>query len=156
MEAIASLDEVDRRILTALQRDAGLSMAALAEGVGASAASCWRRVKALEAAGVLLGAVRLVDPVAVGRSVNVLCNLRLRNHEPATVEAFQRLVAGEDAILDCWRMSGEWDYLLRVAVADVADYDRFLMRGLLGHPAVQSVSSHFSLATVKAETALPV
>ncbi len=156
MDMPVALDAVDRRILAALQRDAGLSMAALAEMVGASAASCWRRVKALEGAGVLKGAVRLVDPAKVGRGVNVLCHLRLRNHEPATVEAFQRLVAGEAAILDCWRMSGEWDYLLRVAVADVGDYDRFLMRGVLGHPSVLSVSSHFALSTVKAETALPV
>jgi Lrp/AsnC family transcriptional regulator len=156
MGETVSLDDVDRRLLAALQRDAGLSMAALAEVAGASAASCWRRVKALEAAGVLKAAVRLVDPLLVGRGVNVICHLRLRNHEPPTVDAFQRLVADEPAILDCYRMSGEWDYLLRVAVADVADYDRFLMRGLLGHPAVLTVSSHFALAKVKQETALPV
>jgi Lrp/AsnC family transcriptional regulator len=156
MNDLIQLDATDRRILSELQRDASLSMAALAERVGASAASCWRRVKALEAAGVLKGPVWLVDGARVGRGVTVICHLRLRNHAPETVDAFQRLVAAEAAILDCHRMSGEWDYLLRVVVADVADYDRFLMRGLLGHPSVATAASHFALTTIKQETALPV
>src|ERR1700679_3882204 len=88
---LAQLDEIDRRLLRALQADADLSQAALAEKVGASAASVWRRVKALEETGVLRGAVRLVDPQRVGRGVSVICQLRMRSHpveERAKFEAF--------------------------------------------------------------------
>ena len=150
------LDTIDRRILRALQADASLSAAALGEVVGASSASCWRRVKAMEAAGVLGPSVRLVDADAVGLGVDVICNVRLAGHSDANRAAFDRFVADHAEIMDCYSMSGEWDYLLRVVVADVAAYERFLMRDLLGQPMVATASSHFALARIKSATALPV
>lgn len=150
------IDDIDRRILAALQVDATLSAAALAEVAGASAASCWRRVKALEAAGVLGASVRLVDAAAVGRGVNVICNVRLNGHSDANRGAFDHFVAEHSEIMECYSMSGEWDYLLRVVVADVAAYERFLMRDLLGQPMVATAASHFALAQVKFTTALPI
>jgi Lrp/AsnC family transcriptional regulator len=150
------LDGVDRRILAALQRDATLTNADLATTVGASAASCWRRIKALEEAGVLRGAVRLVDPEAVGRGVNVLCNVRMRSHRENAREEFERFVDARPEVVESFSMSGEWDYLLRVVVADVADYNRFLMTALLGHPSVDGASSHFALSLTKFTTAFPV
>ncbi|WP_448661460.1 Lrp/AsnC family transcriptional regulator [Sphingomonas sp. CJ20] len=150
------LDPIDRRILDALQRDGGLSNADLAERVGASAASCWRRVKALEAAGVLKGSVRLLDAKAIGRGVNVLCNVRVRSHTRDVRAGFEAFVRSRPEILECYSMSGDWDYLLRVVAADVADYERFLMGTLLEHPSVGSASSHFALALVKYTTALPL
>lgn len=150
------LDDVDRKILRILQRDGAISHAALAEQVGASTASCWRRIRALEAAGVLGPTVRLLNPEAVGRGVNVLCQVRMKSHQPDTRRDFEQFVESHAEIIECYSMSGEWDYLLRVTVADVADYERFLMRELLGHPAVATAASHFALNQVKYTTALPV
>jgi Lrp/AsnC family transcriptional regulator len=151
-----ALDAIDRRILEQLQADALLSNADLAERVGSSAASCWRRVRNLEATGVLGKAVRLLDPEAIGRSVNVLCNVRVRGHAREVRSAFEEFVRERPEIIECYSMSGEWDYLLRIVVSDVADYERFLMRVLLEHPSVGGASSHFALSQTKYTTALPV
>ena len=156
MKQAVHLDGIDRRIVSALLADGTLSNADLAQTVGASPASCWRRVKALEAAGVLTGTVRLVDPVAVGRGVNVLCNVRMRSHAIEARQDFERFVDGRPEIVESFSMSGEWDYLLRIVVADVSDYNHFLMQTLLGHPSVAGASSHFALSMTKYTTALPV
>lgn len=156
MNATFQMDEVDRKILRALQEDAGLSHAALAERVGASPTSCWRRIKALEEAGVLRGAVRLVDPRSVGRGVNVMLQVRMKSHAPEMRQAFETFLRARPEIMECYSMSGEWDYLLRIVVADVADYERFLMRELLNHPNVAVSASHFALSQVKYTTAVPV
>lgn len=151
-----SLDPIDRRILGALQADASLSHADIAERAGTSTASAWRRIKALEAAGVLTGHVRLVDAEKVDRGVNVLCNLRVRSHARDSRAAFEAFVRERPEIMECYSMSGEWDYLLRIVVADVADYEHFLMRILLDHPSVGNASSHFALSVTKYTTAVPV
>ncbi len=156
MSETIHLDEVDRRILRALQDDAGMSQAALADKIGVSTASCWRRIQALEASGVLRKAVRLLDAHRVGRGVNVLCHVRMNSHSPDSRGAFERFVTDRPEVMECYSMSGEWDYLLRVVVADVADYERFLMRDLLAHPRVATASSHFALSQVKYTTALPL
>lgn len=156
MKPDRDIDGVDRRILTFLQQDATISHAELAERVGASAASCWRRIKALEAAGYLTATVRLVDPEKVGRGVNVLCNVRMRSHAKPSRDAFEGFVRGRPEIVECFSMSGDWDYLLRIVVADVADYNDFLMRTLLGHESVAGASSHFALQLTKYTTALPI
>ncbi|MCG7347219.1 Lrp/AsnC family transcriptional regulator [Sphingomonas sp. ACRSK] len=156
MKQDRAMDAVDRRIVRLLQEDATLSHAQLAEEVGASPASCWRRVKALEAAGILGRTVRLVDPEAVGRGVNVMCNIRMRSHAAEARQSFEEFVRGRPEVVECFSMSGEWDYLLRIVVADVVDYNQFLMQTMLGHPSVAGGSSHFVLATTKYTTALPV
>jgi DNA-binding Lrp family transcriptional regulator len=150
------LDDIDRRLLRALQEDAGLSHAALAERVGASPASCWRRIRALEQAGVLTRTVRLVDAGRVGRGVSVMLQLRMNGHSPEVRRDFEAFVRGRPEVMECYSMSGEWDYLMRIVVADVADYERFLMREVLRHPNVAGAASHFALSQVKYETAIPV
>jgi Lrp/AsnC family transcriptional regulator len=156
MKPSRDLDAVDRKILTLLQQDATITHADLAERVGASSASCWRRIKALEAAGYLTKTVRLVDPEMVGRGVNVICSVRMRSHAKEAREAFEGFVRDRPEIIECFSISGEWDYLLRVVVADVAGYNDFLMRHVLGHSAVAAASSHFALQLTKCTTALPV
>ncbi len=156
MNEFSHLDIVDRQIIAALQDDAMLSSAALAERVGASAASCWRRIKVLESTGVLRGAVRLVDAEKLGCAINIICQVRLKNHAPETVTAFVGFMQDQSEIMDCYSMSGDWDYLLRIAVGTVSDYERFLMRTLLRHSSVGTASSHFALSQVKYKTALPV
>jgi len=150
------LDAIDRKILTVLQGQGDISHAALAERVGASSASCWRRIKAMEAGGVLGAVVRLVDADAVGRGVNVVCHVRMKSHEQDRRRDFEVFVENHREIVECFSMTGEWDYLLRIVVADVSDYERFLMRELLSHPSVQTASSHFALNKVKYTTALPI
>src|SRR3712207_5948781 len=121
MNKIDQIEAVDRRIVRELQRDASLSHAALAEKVGASSASVWRRVRNLEKAGVLGRTVRIADPKALGREVNVLCQVRMTRQ---TVEAradFEEFIQSREEIVECYAMSGEWDYLLRISVRDVAD-----------------------------------
>lgn len=156
MKQDRQIDAIDRRILAALQQDAAISHQELAERVGASSASCWRRIKAMEQAGVLTRTVRLVDPDKVGRGVNVLCNIRMRSHAREARSAFEQFVDGRPEIVECFSMSGEWDYLIRVVVADVEDYNRFLMQILLGHPSVAGAASHFALSMTKYTTALPL
>jgi DNA-binding Lrp family transcriptional regulator len=150
------LDEIDKRIVRALQRDAGASHATLASQVGASAASVWRRVRALELAGVLGKSVRLASPEALGRSVNVLCQVRMARQSVEARADFEDFIQSREEIVECYAMSGEWDYLLRIAVRDVADYDRFIMRGVLAHPSVANAASNFALRQVKYTTEIPV
>lgn len=150
------IDAIDRKLLALLQRDATLSHAELGERVGTSGASCWRRIKALEAAGLLTDTVRLVNAEKLGRGVNVLCNVRMRSHAEDAREAFETFVQTRPEIIECFSMSGDWDYLLRIVAADVTDYNQFLMRTLLSHPSVSGASSHFALELVKYTTVLPV
>ena len=150
------LDEIDRRIVRELQRDGSLSHAALAERVGASPASVWRRVRQLEKAGVLGATVRLASAEQLGRSVNVLCQVRMSRQTIEARAEFEEFIRSRAEIVECYAMSGEWDYLLRIAVEDVADYDRFVMRGVLAHPSVANAASNFALRQVKYTTEIPV
>ena len=149
-------DPVDRRIIRELQRDASVSHAALAEKVGASAASVWRRVRNLEQSGVLGKTVRLADPTHLGRSVNVLCQVRMTRQTVEARSDFEEFIQSREEIVECYAMSGEWDYLLRISVRDVSDYDRFIMRGVLAHPSVANAASNFALRQVKYTTEIPV
>jgi len=153
---MSHLDEIDRRIVRELQRDAALSHAALAERVGSSAASVWRRVRTLEKEGVLGPAVRLANAERLGRSVNVLCQVRMTRQTVEARAEFEDFIQARPEIVECYAMSGEWDYLLRIAVKDVADYDRFIMRGVLAHPSVANAASNFALRQVKYTTEIPV
>ncbi len=156
MKESDQLDAVDRRIVRELQRDASVSHAALAEKVGASAASVWRRVRGLEKAGVLGKTVRLANPESLDRSVNVLCQVRMTRQTVEARAEFEQFIQSRGEIVECYAMSGEWDYLLRIAVRDVADYDRFIMRGVLAHPSVANAASNFALRQVKYTTEIPV
>jgi Lrp/AsnC family transcriptional regulator len=156
MPEAVELDPLDRRILDVLQRRADISHADLAAEVAASPASCWRRIRALEASGVLGPAVRLLDPVKIGRTLDAICQVRMKSHSADMRASFESFVRDHPEVMDCYSMSGEWDYLLRVLVSDVRAYERFLMQELLNHPAVATSSSHFALSRVKYTTAVPV
>nr|WP_298096118.1 Lrp/AsnC family transcriptional regulator [uncultured Shinella sp.] len=150
-----TLDAVDKAILRALQEEGDISQTRLAERVGASAASCWRRITKLEQAGVLGKTVRLVDPDAIGKGLNVFCQVRMKSHDPAARRDFELFINSHREVLECYSMSGEWDYLIRAVVGDVREYETLLMRGILTHDAVLTSSSHFALKAVKYTTALP-
>jgi len=151
-----TLDDLDRRILHQLQRDASLSNAELAERVGSTGPSCWRRIRQMEDAGLLVANVRLADPDVLGQNVTVFCHVRMKSHEEHHSKTFTHFVREEERIMECYSMSGDWDFLLRVVAESVADYEKFLMGSLLKHAAVASASSQFALSVTKYQTALPV
>jgi Lrp/AsnC family transcriptional regulator len=156
MEQSYQLDGIDRRIVAELQEDASLSHAELATRVHSSPASVWRRVRALEKADILGASVRMVNADKVGCGVNVICNIRNRSHTVEARTAFEDFVRSRPEILECFSMSGDWDYLLRIVVRDVVAYEAFLMRILLNHPSVASASSHFALSVTKHTISLPI
>ena len=149
------LDRVDLAILRALQDDGAISQASLSDKVGASTASCWRRIKRLEDAGILCKTVRLVDPDAIGLSLNIFCWIKIKSYKAAVRESFEMYLSGQRNILSCYSVAGEWDYLIHAIARDVHEYESLLIRGILTHDAVQSLSSHFSMRTIKDTTALP-
>ncbi|MDQ1901593.1 Lrp/AsnC family transcriptional regulator [Paracoccus sp. WLY502] len=156
MNTVIQLDRIDREILKELQVDAELSNQELAERVGSSAASCWRRVKALREAGVLGPAVRLVDPALLGRGLDVFCEIRMKSQNRESRSAFEDFIALQEDVVACYSISGDWDYLLHIVARDMKDYERVLMRGILNHDAIANSSSKFVLRRIKFQTSIPL
>ena len=156
MTASPELDSTDRAILRLIQRDAALSLAAIAEAVGLTPTPCWKRIRRMEAAGVITGRATLLDPARVGLPLSVFVSLEIGDHSAGWIEAFARAVSAMPEVLECWRMGGDVDYLLRVAVADMAAYDAFYRRLTAEVPQLRNVTSRFAMERVKSTTALPV
>ena len=155
-EVSAQLDAMDWRILRVLQRDASLPVAAVGEQVGLSANPCWRRIRRLEDLGVIRGRVALVAPEAIGLGTTVIVAIRTRRHDPDWLDAFSRAVEAIDEIVECHRMAGDIDYLLKLRVRDIADYDRIYQRLIARVPDLSDVTSNFSMERLKETTALPL
>lgn len=151
-----SLDRIDRNILALLQQDGRLANNELAQRVGLSPSPCLRRVKTLEEAGVIRTYVALVAPAAVDLSVNVFVNVTLERQVEERLDAFEAAVVRWPEVLECYLMTGEADYLLRVVVPDLAAYERFLKDHLTRVPGVASIKSSFALKQVRYNTALPL
>lgn len=149
------LDEASLRILDALQQNAELSNAELAERVGLSASPCWRRVVDLKQSGVLRGAVSLVDPLKLGLAVNVFVHVTLKQQDKDSLEVFTRAIAMRPEVMECYLMSGEADFMLRVVIEDLIKYQTLLLECLTQIPGVASIRSSFALSQVKYTTALP-
>jgi DNA-binding Lrp family transcriptional regulator len=150
------LDAIDRRILRHLQENARTTSAELAERAGISASPCWRRVKALEQRGVIRSYVTLLDPAALGLSISVFTSVSLEKQIEPALETFQRAVRKRPEVMECYLMTGDFDYLLRVVVPNLDAYERFLMDHLTRVPGVASIKSSFALKQVKYTTALPI
>jgi len=153
---IVSIDQIDRKIIKALQDNARLSSQELSERVGISTSPCWRRVKALEETGVITRYVTLVDPEALGLSISIFTNVSLDKQIETALETFQKAVRKRPEVMECYLMTGDFDYLLRVVVGSLHDYERFLLDHLTKIPGVASIKSSFALKQVKYTTALPV
>lgn len=153
---VTVLDAIDRRILAVLQENARVSNVELAEASGVSASPCWRRVRALEADGVISRYVTLVDPASVGLPVSVFIQVSLEKQVESALEDFESVIQERPEVMECYLMTGDADYLLRVVVADLEAYERFLMDHLTRIPAVANIRSSFALKQVKYRTALPV
>ena len=150
------LDAIDRRILAVLQENARVSNVELAETSGISASPCWRRVRELERTGVISRYVTLVDPAAVGMTLSVFIQVSLEKQVESALEDFEREILDRPEVMECYLMTGDADYLLRVVVADLGAYERFLMDHLTRIPVVANIRSSFALKQVKYRTALPV
>lgn len=153
---MSRLDPVDAAILAALQTEGRMSNADLADLVGLSASACHRRVKALEAAGVIRGYVALLDADAVGRGLTVIVLATLENQRRDTLEAFEHAVAEIAEVMECHLTTGAEDYLLRLQVRDARDYERVHRERLSGLPGLARLVSNIAMRTVFARTALPV
>ena len=155
MSAI-ELDNIDRRILTALQNNARISNVELARMVGLSPSPCLRRVKTLEDCGVIQRYVSLLDQGAVGFPVSVFVNVTLERQVESALEQFEAAIGQRPEVLECYLMTGDADYLLRVVTSDLASYERFLVDHLTRIPGVSSIKSSFALKQVSYRTALPL
>ena len=150
------MDAVDREILRQLQADGRLTNVELAERVRLSPSPCLRRVRALEQRGVIRGYHAEVDPSAVGRGFEVTVHVELTLKDRVTVETFEAAIAAFDEVIECRRMFGVPDYVVRVAVADQAAYEAFYMNKLAELPGLARVNSQFMMKLVKGGGALPV
>ena len=153
--AESPLDGIDRAILTELQRDGRLSNVQLAELVGLSESACLRRVRMLEQSGIIDRYVMLVDQGAVGKPGNVFVRVTLDGQQREKLASFEETIGSVPEVMECYLMSGDVDYLLRVIVKDTDDYLR-LHNKLTGLPGVLRVQSSFALRTVLSKTSLPI
>jgi len=149
-------DKFDKAILSVVQRDGRITNQSLAEQVNLSTAPCWRRLNKLENRGVVDRYVALLDRERVGLSVMVYIHVSLNDHNANTVEVFDRFVEQSINILECYSVSGEYDYLLRVVASDVNALEFFLMKKLLKLEPVRSANTSFVLKEKKYSTALPI
>ncbi len=149
------MDKVDRRILDLLQQNGALTAAEVADRVGLSKAPCWRRIRRLEADGVIRGVVALLDARAVNVGTTVFVTIKTANHSEAWFERFVRAVRDVPEITEIYRMSGDVDYLIRIVVPDIDAYDAVYKR-LIGAVEFLDVSASFALETIKCTTALPL
>ncbi|AZU03556.1 leucine-responsive regulatory protein [Glycocaulis alkaliphilus] len=151
-----TLDETDRALLTLLQVDGRLTNAELAERVGLSPSACHRRVRALEARGIVTGYAALVDADAVGRGLTVLVLVTLENQRRETMQAFETAVEKVEEVMDCYLTTGAEDYLLRLMVRDARDYERVHRERLSGLPGVARLVSNIAMRKVFTRTAMPL
>ena len=150
------MDNIDRRILAELQRQGDVPLQELGERVGLSHTPCWRRVKRLEERGVIKRRVALLDAEQLDLAVNVFVNVNLRRHQENALNRFEAAVQEIPEIVECYTVSGETDFLLRVVVADVTAYEHLLKATLVHLPEVGNLTSTFALRQVKYTTALPL
>lgn len=150
-----SLDTASLRILDALQQDAELSNAALAERVNLSASPCWRRVADMRERGVIRKSVVLVDPLKLGLLVNVFVHVTLEKQDKASLKTFTDAIWHRPEVMECYLMTGTEDFMLRVVVEDLLRYQELVMNVLTQIPGVANIRSSFALDQVKYTTALP-
>lgn len=150
-----SLDRHEIAMLEHLQRDASMSVAELAERVGLSQTPCWNRLKRLERDGVIERRVALLDRAALGLGLTGYVLVKAARHDAAWLESFARAVRALPEILECHRMAGETDYLLKVVLRDIGAYDA-LYRRLIAQVEVSDVTAIFAMETIKETTELPI
>jgi len=155
-ETSSLLDAYSLKILLELQRDARQTVAQLSAAVGLSPTPCWKRVKDMEAAGVIRGYTALVDPEKVGLHLTVMVEFNLTHHSEDLVQRFEQAVATSPHIVRCQATTGQADYLMTVLAPDIKHYERFLHETIFKLPGVTHVRSSIVLREIKSEIALPI
>ncbi|MCP5370830.1 MAG: Lrp/AsnC family transcriptional regulator [Hyphomicrobiales bacterium] len=151
----ARLDATDRKILALLQEDATLPLNKVAARVNLSKTPCWRRIRKLEESGVIRRRVALLDPQRAGPLLNVFVHVKTGRHSADWLRDFAAAVSAMPEVMEFYRLSGEWDYFIRVMVADIAAYDAFYKKLIAGAELV-NVTSSFAMEEIKYSTALPL
>jgi Lrp/AsnC family transcriptional regulator len=155
LEPHRRLDAIDRKILTVLQEDASLSVAEIGDRVGLSSTPCWKRIQRLEADGVILRRVALVDQNKIGLGISVFVSVESADHSETWLKTFADAVSAMPEVMEFYRMAGDVDYMLRVVVADMQSYDVFYKK-LISAVSLKNVTSRFAMEKIKSVTALPV
>ena len=153
---MTELDVTDLRILDELQRDGALSNIALSRRVHLSPSPCLSRVKALEAAGVIERYVALVNAGRIGLGLNVFISISLTTQSKQSLADFEQRIAEHDEVMECYLMTGDSDYLIRVAVADIQSLEKFILEQLTSIAGIEKIRSSFALKQVRYKTALPL
>jgi Lrp/AsnC family leucine-responsive transcriptional regulator len=150
------IDPIDRRILRALQEDGRMTIQALSDKVGLSPSPCLRRVRDLERAGVISGYNAIVEQKAAGLPVSVFISIKLERQRAANLDLFGEAISRWPEVMECYLMTGQFDFLLRVVCADLESYEHFLRERLTQLDGVASIESSFSLGAVKFSRVLPL
>ncbi|TVU67834.1 Lrp/AsnC family transcriptional regulator [Cobetia crustatorum] len=150
------LDATDRALLRLLQRDASLSLAALAEAVHLTTSPCWKRLKRLEECGVITARVALLDAERVGLGLTAFVQLKTCDHSRDWFERFVAIIESFEEVTEFYRMAGDYDYLLKVQVADMNAYDHVYKRLVNSLEGLSDVSARFAMERIKSTTALPI
>ena len=151
-----NLDATDLRILTELQHDSSHTNIELAKRVHLSPSPCLTRVKALEAAGVIDRYVALVNPKQLGLNLSVFISISLKEQSKSALAEFEQRIAEHDEVMECYLMTGDSDYLIRVAIADMTALEKFILEQLTPIPGIEKIRSSFALKQVRYKTALPL
>lgn len=151
-----NLDSIDYKILNELQREGDLSNVELARRVHLSPSPCLARVKALEAAGVIDRYVALANPLKLGLGLSVFINISLKEQSKQALAEFEQRIAEHDEVMECYLMTGDSDYLIRVAVPDLPALEKFILEQLTPIPGIEKIRSSFALKQVRYKTALPL
>ena len=149
------MDAVDRKILAVVQEDASLSVAEVGQRVGLSSTPCWKRLQRLEADGVIMRRVALVNPDKLGLGITVFVSVETNDHSQEWLKRFAEVVGAMPEVMEFYRMAGDVDYMLRVVVPDMAGYDAFYKK-LIGTVPLKNVTSRFAMERIKQTTALPI
>ena len=149
------MDAIDRKILAVLQQDASLSVAEIGDRVGLSSTPCWKRIQRLEADGVILRRVALVDQNKIGLGISVFVSVESADHSDAWLRKFAEAVSAMPEVMEFYRMAGDVDYMLRVVVPDIQGWDRLYKRMIAAIP-LKNVTSRFAMEKIKSTTILPL
>jgi Lrp/AsnC family transcriptional regulator len=150
------LDRTDLRILEVMQHHGDLSAADIAERVGLTASTCWRRIARLEELGVIKTRVAILNREKLGLNVTVFSRVKLATHGRDELGSFGEIVRQHGEVLECYTLMGETDFLLRIVTRDIKSYEAFFLDHLSRIPAVQSINSSIALSVIKETTALPL
>jgi Lrp/AsnC family transcriptional regulator len=149
------MDAIDRKILAVVQQDASLSVADIGQKVGLSSTPCWKRLQRLEADGVIMRRVAIIDPEKVGLGITVFVSVETGDHSQEWLAKFAEVVNAMPEVMEFYRMAGDVDYVLRVVVHDMQSYDTFYKK-LIATVPLKNVTSRFAMERIKSTTALPI